>query len=174
MFIERPLASLPSDRVETSIRALVAQDQLLANRRDPNLHTLGFQEVAANWEDAGGPNAFRPIGVFGYCAIADLPIGAALADAARGPAGLAYCIGAADVSGVDVLKTIFIALAHRAQAAGHQRLFVVTHDPRVRAVFGRFGMQFPDELQAGARIVGRFDLAASRDHCLDAGLSEAA
>ena len=114
MFIERPLASLPSDRAQTSIRALVAQDQLLANRRDPNLHTIGFQEVAANWEDAGGANAFRPIGMFGYCAIEDLPIGAAIADAARGPAGLAYCIGAVEVGGVDVLKTIFIALAHRA------------------------------------------------------------
>ena len=142
MFIERPLASLPEDRAAMFLRQLGAEH----DAGDTTLFTLGFQKVAANWQDAGGPAAFEPIGLFGYRALGDRT-------------GLAFAASMLDMPrAVDLEKTMFLAIAHKARIAGHERLFVVTPDHRVRRTFAAFGMVFPAELQLESYLVGYFDL----------------
>lgn len=145
MFLERPLASLPADRA----RQLLAVFRSDLDPADPDATALGFQRVAVDWRDAGGPAAFEPIGVFGYRAL----------DART---GLAYAVDVLDTArGLDLGKTMFLALAHRARVAGHDRLFVITENRALRGALSAFGVVFPAELQLEAYLVGWFDLAAS-------------
>lgn len=145
MVLERPLASLPAD-VSTRFLERVAIDLAVT---DPALYTLGFQRVAAHWQDAGGPAAFEPIGLYGYRALDERT-------------GLAYAVSMIETPRtIDLKKTMFLSIAHKARVAGHDRLFVVTPDPTLRGVFGNFGMVFPAELQLESYLVGWFDLAAS-------------
>lgn len=209
MFIERPLATLPTDHAERFVRALFApdgrfarayhdwfrtvqghneptaklstrielhkaSDALLGNLGDPALHTVGVQQVAANWQDAGGAASYRPIGLFGYRALTALPFGAKIAariattslrTRCGGPSGIAHCVGILDEHGsLDVLKTVFLSIAHKAQAAGHDQLFFFTPDHRLRGLYTRFGIEFPEELQlpSSKHLVGMFDLAGNR------------
>lgn len=145
MVIERPLASLPTD-VSTRFLEQVATGLAVT---DPDLYTLGFQRVAAHWQDAGGPAAFEPIGLYGYRALDERT-------------GLAYAVSMIDTPRtVDLKKTMFLSIAHKARVAGHDRLFVVTPETALRGVFGNFGMVFPAELQLKAYLVGYFDLVAN-------------
>lgn len=209
MFIERPLATLPTDHAERFVRAMfapgqrfarayqywfstvqghneptakletrvelrTASERLLENLADPEIHTVGFQKVAANWQDAGSAAAYQPIGLFGYRVLTDHSFGVEIAERiattslrerCTGPVGIAHCVGILDEHGsLDVLKTIFLSLAHKAQAAGHDQLFFFTPDHRLRGLYVKFGMEFPDELQLPTRkhLVGMFDLAANR------------
>lgn len=211
MFIERPLATLPTEHADRFVRALFAPEQrfarayqywfqtvqghneatakletrvelhtasqrLLSNLADPALHTVGFQKVAANWQDAGSAAAYQPVGLFGYRALGELPMGAEiehriattnLRERCTGPLGIAHCVGILDERGyqrLDVLKTIFLSLAHKAERAGHGQLFFYTPDHRLRGLYAKFGMEFPAELQLPNRkhLVGMFDLAANR------------
>lgn len=142
MFIERPLASLPADRA-TRFLADLASDLSIT---DHALFTLGFQRVAPHWQDAGGPAAFEPLALFGYREL----------DART---GLAYNLtSVATPRGVDLKKTMFLSIAHKARVAGHDRLFVVTPDRALRGTFGSFGMVFPAELQLERYLVGWFEL----------------
>ncbi len=144
MFIERPLASLPADRAAMFLRQLGAHH----DAGDTTLFTLGFQKVAANWQDAGGPAAFEPIGLFGYRTLGDRT-------------GLAFETSILDTPrAIDLEKTMFLAIAHKARVAGHERLFVITPDRRVRRTFAAFGMVFPAALQLESYLVGYFDLTA--------------
>lgn len=142
MFLERPLASLPADRA-TRFLAALAPDLSITDRE---LFTLGFQQVAARWQDAGGPAVFEPLALFGYRDV----------DART---GLAYAVTSlATPRGVDLRKTMFLSIAHKARIAGHDRLFVVTPDRALRGTFGSFGMVFPTELQLERYLVGWFEL----------------
>lgn len=147
MVIERPLETLPPDRARGFLAALDSSGGGGLDATDPNLHTLGFQQVAANWQDAGGPAAFEPVALFGYRALDERT-------------GVAYAVSMLESSrGVDLKKTLFLAIAHKARVAKHDRLFVVT--PRaLRSVFANFGVVFPSELQTSL-VVGSFDLAAA-------------
>ena len=98
MFIERSLASLPADRASTFLGVL----GLDLDTTDTSLFTLGFQKVAANWQDAGGPAAFEPVALFGYRAL----------DART---GVAYATAMLDTPrAIDLRKTMFLAMAHKA------------------------------------------------------------
>jgi hypothetical protein len=169
MFIERPLAQLPAADAERFVRALLSPDAAddLIDRADPSLHAIGVQTVAVRWEDAGGAGAFKPLALFGYCELAEHPLGARIARGLpkryAGPFGIAHSIGVlAPTAGVDFEKTIFLSLAHAALAAGHQQLVMITD--RVRAErYSRFGIELlPGLLHHRGNIVGVFDLAAKR------------
>lgn len=169
MFIERPLASLSPSDATAFVRTTLppdAADAVLDDLADPTIHTLGTQKVAATWQDAGGPRAFTPFAIYGYCELAAHPIGARIARALpkrfAGPFGFAHSIGIAGGTGVDLEKTIFLALAHAAQIAGHAQLVIITD--RVRAErFTRFGCEvLPHPLHNRSAAVAIFDLAARR------------
>jgi hypothetical protein len=146
MVIERPLASLPTERATRFLAGLGAE----LSTTNPELFTLGFQRVTAHWQDAGGPAAFEPIGLFGYRALDERT-------------GLAYAVTSLKPRGVsiDLKKTMFLSIAHKARIAGHDRLFVVTPDRALRGTFGNFGMVFPTELQLEGYLVGWFDLVTT-------------
>jgi len=164
----------PTAKLATRIELHKACDALLANLGDPNVHTVGFQKVAVSWEDAGGAASYQPIGVFGYRALTALPFGAKIAERIAATSlrtrcatasGIAHCVGILDAHGnLDVLKTILLSLAHKAQTAGHDQLFFFTPDHRLRGLYERFGMEFPEEIQlpTSKHLVGMFDLAANR------------
>ncbi len=166
-------------KLETRVELHTACERVLENLADPNLHTVGFQKVAANWQDAGSAAAYQPIGLFGYRALGELPFGVEIAEQiartslrsrCTGPLGIAHCVGMLDDhKNLDVLKTIFLSIAHKAQAAGHDQLFFFTPDHRLRGLYERFGMEFPEDLQLPNRkhLVGMFDLAAN-SHRVDA------
>lgn len=142
MFIERPLASLPAERAARFLDGLASDLSIT----DPELFTLGCQQVATHWQDAGGPAAFEPLALFGYREL----------DART---GLAHSLTSlATPRGVDLKKTMFLSIAHKARIAGHDRLFVVTPDRALRGTFGSFGMVFPTELQLERYLVGWFEL----------------
>lgn len=142
--IERPLATLPTDRATQFLDALGIELPV----DDSNLHALGFQKVAANWQDAGGPAAFEPLALFGYRAMDHRT-------------GVAYAVATLESArGVDLKKTLFLSIAHKARAAGHDRLFVVTSNHALRGAFANFGMVFPAELQLQTYLVGWFDLTS--------------
>ncbi|MBA2541490.1 MAG: hypothetical protein H0V17_17745 [Deltaproteobacteria bacterium] len=134
----------PTAKLSTRIELHKACDAVLANVGDPNLHTLGIQKVAASWQDAGGAASYQPIGLFGYRALTALPVGAKIAERiastslrtrCAGPSGIAHCVGILEEhGGLDVLKTVFVSLAHKAQAAGHAQLFLFTPDHRLRGL----------------------------------------
>lgn len=164
----------PTAKLSTRVELHKASDSLLASLADPNIHTIGFQKVAANWQDAGGAASYQPIGLFGYRALDELPFGAEIADRiattslrtrCTRASGIAHCVGILDEHGsLDVLKTIFLSIAHKAQAAGHDQLVFFTPDRRLRGLYARFGIEFPAELQLPAEkhLVGMFDLAGNR------------
>lgn len=160
----------PTATLETRIELHTRATRLIANLADPALHTVGFQKVAAHWQDAGGVAAYRPIGLFGYRALEDHLLGVELAERlARtgilvGALGIAHDLGILDGhAGLDVRKTILLSIAHKAERAGHARLLVVV-DRSLREPCARFGIEFPDELQLATPggEIGIFDLAANR------------
>ncbi len=169
MLIERPLASLSPADATRLVRALFAPDAadaLIENLADPDVHTIGFQKVCVSWQDAGGPSAFQPVGMFGYRALSAHPLGDRIARGLpkrfAGPFGLAHSIGIVHSgSAIDLETTIFLSLARAAAAAGHPQLVLVTD--RVRAErYSRFGIElFPGLLHNCSTIVGVFDAASA-------------
>ena len=142
MFIERPVTTLPADRAERFVRQLSADLSVT----DPDLFALGFQKVAVDWQDAGGPATFEPLALFGYRSLDERT-------------GVAYAAAILETPRtIDLRKTMVLAIAHKARAAGHDRLFLITADHRLRAAFAAFGMRFPAELQLQSFLVGCFDL----------------
>jgi hypothetical protein len=120
MWIERSLSELPPDRAEAFLQTVLPGRAI--DLADPHLFVLGIQQVAVTWQDAGGIAAFQPIALFGY------------------RDGRVYDVAMLDVHTIDVRKTMFLAIAHKAQRAGHPRIVVDTPDHRLRAMCDRFGV----------------------------------
>lgn len=148
-------------KLNTHIELAQTADKLVANLADPNMFTVGY-------EDGG---TYTPIGIFGYRALGAHPFGVKIADVvASGPLaarlgsefGIAHCVGILDAhAGLEILKTMFLSIARKAQAAGHEQLFFFTSDHRLEGLYRRFGMEFPQELalRDSKHLVGMFDLA---------------
>lgn len=157
----------PTARLEARIALHHASRRVLDDLGDPDLHTVGFQQVAAHWQDAGAAATFQPIGMFGYRALADHELGDELAarlEVSANSVGIAHDLGILDGHGREpILSAILRSIAHRAERAGHlQRLLVV--DDSLREPCARFGIEFPAALQLAARrhAIGIFELEAVR------------
>jgi len=147
-------------RRETQAELAHAGDALIANLADPAIFTVGHLEA----------NGYQPIGIFGYRALAAHPVGGKIAEAVAtsalaarfgGRFGIAHCVGILDAhAGLEVLKTMFLSIARKAQAADHEQLFFFTSDHRLEGLYRRFGMEFPPELalRDSRHLVGLFDL----------------
>jgi hypothetical protein len=146
----------PTAALNTRIELVQAVEKLIANLDDPHMHVLC---------DASD----QPIAIFGYRALRAHAIGNELADAlerrpisgATGPFGFAHCVGILDAhASVDTLKRIFVSIANKAHAAGHQQLFFFTSDHRLEGLYRRFGMEFPAQLalSGSKHLVGMYDL----------------
>jgi hypothetical protein len=153
----------PTATLNTRIELAQTADKLIENLADPAMFTVGHQR------DIG----YEPHGIFGYRALEAHPFGAKIARVVktttgpfagqcRGQLGIAHCVGILDAhASMEVLKTIFLSIARKAMAAGHEQLFFFTSDHRLEGLYKRFGMEFPRELAVpdSKHLVGMFDLS---------------
>lgn len=146
--------------LNTRVELAQAAAKLVAHLADPNIFTVGYQGAT-----------YEPIGIFGYRDLEAHPFGQKIADViTEGPIaarcgrrlGIAHCVGILDAhAGLEILKTMFLSIARKAQAADHAQLFFFTSDHRLEGLYRRFGMEFPPELALhdSKHLVGMFDLA---------------
>ena len=178
---ERPLASLPTLDAEQFVGALFAPEQRFArtfhhywdgvlrqNRATARLNTrIELSQAAARLvANLADPTMFtvgddQPIGIFGYCELVAHPVGKQIAAklAARGRLGFAHGIGMLDtLDHVDVLTTMFAAIARKAQAAGHDQVVIMTSDRELAALYQCFGMEPQLGLHDAKYFIGALDL----------------
>ena len=111
--------------------------------------------------DGGG---FQPIGLFGLRPLLAHAEGAALeqaiADRYPRPYGICHALGLLDeFASLDALRATLLIVAEKSLAGGYGCLFFYTSDHRLRAIYRRFGMEFPPALAMprSLHLVGMYD-----------------
>lgn len=142
-------ACLPDPAAEamTQDELVAAESIVLANLSDPHYHTIGT---------VNGAGMFEPVGMFGFRDLAEHPRGRVLADViAHGSLASSYkgCLAIAHstlvldrFSGRTALSTIFLSIALKALEGNFTKVLFFTSDHRLRGIYERFGMEYPEAL----------------------------
>ncbi len=146
-------------------------NQLCAHLDDPDMYAIGYSSnVACGHQTSSMPDDFKPIGIFGFRALRNHPKGQKLIESLQAknllalPAekyALAHAFSALnDHRGLEVLKYAFTIMGLKAMEAGYEDIFFFMSDHRLKDIYRRYGLDFPDDFkfEDSSHLIGHYPL----------------
>lgn len=146
-------------------------NHLCNNLNDPDMYTLGYSKTPSKGHQTiTVPEDYEPIGIFGFRALNSHAKGKKLIEnlSAKGilekapeSYALAHAYSALNqYRGLDVLKYVFTAIGLKALEQGYEDIFFFMSDHRLKDIYGRYGLNFPDEFKFddSMHLIGHYPL----------------
>ncbi|MFN8615221.1 MAG: hypothetical protein U0003_04850 [Vampirovibrionales bacterium] len=148
-------------------------------------------QLKTSWHDAGlitvgichHDDEYEPVGLIGFRPLADHPRGQellhvieALPDPLRyaGNKGMVHSFSLLkQYRGLEALKYVFVTIGLRALQAHMAHVFFFFSDYRLKTVYQRYGLDFPEELKfpSSAHVIGCYSLTETNQQAIVQALS---
>jgi hypothetical protein len=147
--------------------------QLKANLADDGMMTLG---------EVGASGRYHPVGMVGFRPLAEHPRGQELlqvlqtltpAQRYAGNKGMAHSFSLLkQFRSLEMLKYVFLTIALRALQANMAHVFFFFSDYRLKSVYQRYGLDFPDDLKfpSSQHVIGCYSLTEDNQTRMAAAL----